>query len=56
MTLQGTVSGNAGNRHWQDETFHRSFGGLEVRKFVCEKCGHAEVFQVDDLIDIKEDP
>jgi len=56
MSLQGSVSNSAGGRHWQDDTFHRSFGGLEVRKFICEKCGHREVFQVDDLVDIEEDP
>ncbi|MEZ0313874.1 MAG: hypothetical protein ACAI38_19050 [Myxococcota bacterium] len=43
-------------RHnWKDETYHRAFGGVELRKFVCEKCGHIEVYQVDDLAGISED-
>jgi len=44
-----------GRRDWKDETFHRSFGGVEVRKFVCEKCHHVEVFQIEDLAGIEED-
>tara|TARA_B100000676_G_C17962325_1_gene778314 strand:- start:942 stop:1112 length:171 start_codon:yes stop_codon:yes gene_type:complete len=56
MTPQGSVSHKAGSRHWQDETFHRSFGGMEMQKFICEKCGSHEVFQVDDLMNIDEDP
>ncbi|MEK7704328.1 MAG: hypothetical protein AAB426_05165 [Myxococcota bacterium] len=45
----------AGKRDWKDETFHRSFGGVELRKFVCEKCHHVATFQVDDLADLGED-
>ena len=47
--------GDAKRRDWKDETFHRSFGGVELRKFVCEKCHHVEVFQIDDLGGITED-
>ena len=46
---------DAGRRDWKDETFRRSFGGVDLRKFVCEKCHHVEVFQVDDLKGITED-
>ncbi len=46
---------DAKTRNWKDETFHRSFGGVEMRKFVCEKCHHTAVFQVDDLGHIGED-
>lgn len=47
--------GDAKRRDWKDETFHRSFGGVDMRKFVCEKCHHVEVFQIDDLGDIGSD-
>jgi hypothetical protein len=47
--------GDARRRDWKDETFRRSFGGVELKKFVCEKCHHVEVFQVDDLAGISED-
>jgi hypothetical protein len=47
--------GDAKRRDWKDETFHRSFGGVELKKFVCEKCHHVEVYQIDDLAGIKED-
>jgi hypothetical protein len=45
----------AGTRNWKDETYRRSFGGVEVRKFVCEKCHHVETFQIDDLGHLTED-
>lgn len=45
-----------GGRHWKDETFHRSFGGNEIREFVCEKCGHSETYQIDNLGYIEPDP
>ncbi|MEZ4272948.1 MAG: hypothetical protein R3C68_16400 [Myxococcota bacterium] len=44
-----------GSRNWRDDTYHRSFGGNELRKFVCEKCHHEEIYQVDDLANIDED-
>jgi hypothetical protein len=46
---------DAKSRNWKDETYRRSFGGVEMRKFVCEKCHFVEVFQVDDLLGIGED-
>ena len=49
------VAGEARRHDWKDETFHRSFGGVEVRKFVCEKCHHVATFQIDDLEHIGED-
>jgi hypothetical protein len=45
----------AGKRNWKDETFRRSFGGKQIEKFVCEKCGHTETFQTDDLAGLGED-
>lgn len=48
-------AGDAKRRDWKDETFHRSFGGVLVKKFVCEKCHHVEVFQIDELGSIAED-
>lgn len=45
----------AAKRNWKDETFHRAFGGVEVRRFKCEKCGHVETYQTDDLAHIGED-
>ena len=55
MQPQSSFDGKQGKRNWKDETFHRSFGGVELRKFVCEKCGTMEVYQVDDLGSIGED-
>ena len=55
MRPQAHIEQGAASRDWKDETFHRSFGGVEVRKFVCEKCHHVEIFQVDDLAGIGED-
>ncbi len=55
MQQSSTFGAQAGKRHWKDETYHRSFGGKELRKFVCEKCGHTETFQVDDLGNVGED-
>ncbi len=45
-----------GGRHWKDETHRRSFGGKQLSKFVCEKCGHIETFQIDELDYVGEDP
>ena len=45
-----------GGRHWKDETYRRSFGGQELRRFVCERCHHEETVQVDDLMYVGEDP
>lgn len=56
MTLLSAIEGqHVGGRHWKDETYHRAFGGKELREFACEKCGHTETFQVDDLGFITED-
>jgi hypothetical protein len=55
MQLVTTFGTEAGKRSWKDDTFHRSFGGKELRKFVCEKCGQSETFQVDDLEGVGED-
>lgn len=55
MSPQSAYSGDASTRAWSDETYHRSFGGIEMKMFVCEKCGHAEKYQVDDLAGIGED-
>ena len=56
MNPQSAIEGQkVGGRHWKDETYHRSFGGKELRKFVCEKCGHIETYQVDNLDFIGED-
>ncbi|EFK94964.1 hypothetical protein LDC_3031 [sediment metagenome] len=49
------VRGGYQRRDWKDETFQRSFGGVEIKKFVCEKCHHVDVLQIDDLKSIKED-
>jgi hypothetical protein len=46
---------DAKSRNWKDDTHRRSFGGVDVRKFVCEKCHHVEVFQIDELLGIAED-
>ncbi len=45
----------AKRRDWKHETHHRSFGGVEVKKFVCEKCHHVEVFQIDRVGDLGTD-
>lgn len=55
MELLSAIKGDATTRDWKDETFHRSFGGVELRKFVCEKCHHVDTFQVDNLGHIGED-
>ncbi len=55
MQPLASFEGDAKTRNWKDETFQRAFGGVEVRKFVCEKCHHVEVFQVDNLGHIGED-
>ncbi len=56
MRPQSAVQAQAvGGRHWKDETYRRSFGGSELRKFVCEKCGHIETFQVDEMAYVGED-
>ncbi|MEM6532789.1 MAG: hypothetical protein AAF654_09195 [Myxococcota bacterium] len=55
MSAQSAYSGDAVNRNWSDETYRRSFGGVEMKMFICEKCGHAEKYQVDDLAGIDED-
>ena len=56
MRPQSAVSGDrVGGRHWKDETYHRSFGGTEIKRFVCEKCGHLETFQADTVGTIEED-
>ncbi len=55
MRPLSSFKAQAKGRHWKDETYHRSFGGVEMRKFVCEQCGHTETYQVDDLAKIKED-
>lgn len=56
MRPQAAIEGErVGGRHWKDETYRRSFGGVELRVFVCEKCGHTETLQVDDLDFIGED-
>lgn len=55
MQPQATFESQAANRNWKDETYHRAFGGVQVRRFVCEKCGHVQTFQVDDLGHIGED-
>ena len=56
MRPQSAIQGQSvGGRHWKDETYHRSFGGKELRKFLCEKCGHVDTFQVDDLESMRED-
>jgi hypothetical protein len=55
MQPLSAFKGDAQNRDWKNETFHRSFGGVEVRAFVCEKCHQVETFQIDDLMHIGED-
>lgn len=56
MRPLSAIQGQAvGGRHWKDETFHRSFGGKVVSKFTCEKCGHVETHQTDDLGFVGED-
>jgi hypothetical protein len=47
--------GGKSSHDWKDESFHRSFGGVELRKFVCEKCHHVETFQIDAVGDVGED-
>ena len=56
MRPHSAIMGDAKRRDWKDETLHRSFGGVELRQFVCEKCHHTATFQVDDLGTIGEDP
>jgi len=52
----GAVQGQqVGGRHWKDESYTRSFGGKEIKRFICEKCGQEETFQIDDLEFIGED-
>lgn len=55
MQPQSAIENQSQRRNWKNETFHRAFGGVELRKFVCEKCGHLEVYQIDDLAGITED-
>ncbi len=55
MNPMSAVSGDQASRNWLDETYQRSFGGVEMKMFVCEKCGRSEKFQVDDLAGIGED-
>jgi len=56
MRAHSAIEGQqVGGRHWKDETYHRAFGGKELKEFVCEKCGHSETYQVDDLGFITED-
>jgi hypothetical protein len=56
MRPQSAIEGKAvGGRHYKDETYRRSFGGVSLLKFVCEKCGLVDTFQVDPLDYIQED-
>jgi len=55
MQPQSAIENQTQRRNWKNDTYHRAFGGVELRKFVCEKCGHIEVYQVDDLAGIEED-
>ncbi len=56
MRPLAAFSGDATRRDWKDETFHRSFGGVAMRKFVCEKCHQVDTFQVDEVGVVDEDP
>ena len=47
--------GDTTRRDWKDETYRRSFGGIALRKFVCERCHHVETFQVDEHGPLEED-
>lgn len=55
MRPQSAFQNNAIKRNWKDDTYRRSFGGVGVQKFCCEKCGHVEVFQSDELGKVSED-
>ena len=55
MRPYSAIAGDAKRRDWKDETLHRSFGGVELRQFVCEKCHQRATFQIDDLGHIGED-
>jgi len=57
MKLQNAIaSGHGRRRHYRDDTYLRSFGGVRVRTFVCEKCQRVETFQNDDLTHLLADP
>ncbi len=49
MRGQTAFTEEARRRGWQDDTRRRSFGGVSLRQFVCEKCHHTETFQLDEL-------
>lgn len=55
MRPEAAFETGALQRDWKSEALHRSFGGVELRKFVCESCHHVDTFQVDDLADLSED-
>lgn len=55
MKPAASFRNNPGKRDWKDETYRRSFGGVEVKKFACEKCHHVQTFQVDDIGLLPED-
>ena len=55
MIKEQSFTHQAQPRNWKDETFHRSFGGIEMRQFRCEKCQHTEIYQVDPFTFLDED-
>lgn len=55
MAPASDVQGAARGRHWKHESKHRSFGGVKVQVFACERCGHTQTFQVDVVGAVAED-
>ena len=55
MRRQSAFQNDSGRRDWKNETYRRAFGGVELHKFACEKCGHVETYQLDELKHLKED-
>jgi ribosomal protein S27AE len=55
MRSLSAFQGEPRSHGWHHEASHRSFGGVELKKFVCEKCHHTATFQIDDLTEIGED-
>lgn len=55
MVPRSDVQGASGGDHWKHESRHRSFGGMKVQVFVCEKCGYVQTHQIDLVGLIDED-
>jgi hypothetical protein len=55
MRPRTEVQGAAARDNWKHDGKHRSFGGMKIQVFVCERCHHTQTVQVDIVGDVDED-